>query len=115
MDVDTDAYVEADVDVYIDVCGIWMLWLEQGLTLVEGNGCPCWWYWVEVYDDDWLYVLSKLLCRFLECGFEILVCLIAGAIISFWGGMCEGGLTDGFVTVLVLVFVLVLVAVVGLW
>ena len=28
--------------------------------------------------------------------------------------MCEGGLTDGFVTALVLVFVLVLVAVVGL-
>ena len=31
MDVDTDAYVETDVDVYTDVSGIWLLWLEQGL------------------------------------------------------------------------------------
>ena len=75
----------------IEVCGIWVLWLEQGLTLVEGNGCPCWWYRVEVYDDDWLYVSSKLLCSFLEWGLERVVCLIAGAIICFWGGMCEGG------------------------
>ena len=38
MDVETDAYVEANVDVYIDVCGIWLLWLEQGLEDINLAG-----------------------------------------------------------------------------
>ena len=57
----------------INVCGIWLLWLEQGLTLVEGTGCPCWWYW-EVCDDDILNVLSILLCWLLVGVFILVDC-----------------------------------------